>query len=150
MTTNRREIRRTARFSRGPIDARARLCEAGVMSVGRVELNSERGRDEWTSSRRLVLLYRGTCPRCRFLSRAAVVLSGNGIRRIPNDTAEAETLYLRHGEAQGKLALLRGSRLYVGQRVFAETGRAILWSWVARIPGLGRLVKPACQRGVET
>lgn len=87
-----------------------------------------------------VLLYRQTCPRCRFLSRTAVVLSGRGIRRVPNDTPEAAELYERHGEAVGKLALLHRGRLHTGRRVFAVGALAIADAWLARLPLVRRLV----------
>ena len=55
-----------------------------------------------------VLLYRGTCPRCRLLSRAVVVASGLAVRRI-----------------------------CVDRRVFVAVWWAIAACWLARIPGLG-------------
>jgi hypothetical protein len=100
----------------------------------RVALSSEAA----TALARRVLLYRHTCPRCRFLSRGVVLLSGNAIRRVPNDTPAAAVLYARHAEQEGKLALLHRSRLYTGRPVFAAAWWAILWCWLERIPLVGR------------
>lgn len=92
------------------------------------------------SGRQPILLFRGTCPRCRLLSRAVVVASGRGIRRLANDTPEAAGVYARHGVAAGKLALVHRGRIHVGRRVFAAAVWAIAASWLARIPGLGGVV----------
>jgi hypothetical protein len=81
------------------------------------------------------LLYRETCPRCRFLSRALVLLSGTVIRRIPNTSAEALAIYDRHGVAAGKLALLDGGRLFTDRRVFAMVWPVILEQWWLRLVG---------------
>jgi hypothetical protein len=74
------------------------------------------------------LLYRATCPKCRFLSAAIVIGSGRLIRRIPVDSAEAVALYARYGEGPGKLALLYRSRF--------RTGRAVPLSVMLALPGI--------------
>ena len=96
----------------------------------------------WSTARawQPVLLYRGTCPRCRLLSRAVVAASGLGIRRIANDAPEAAEVYARHGVAAGKLALVHRGRIRVGRRVFAAAVWVIAACWLARIPGLGGVV----------
>jgi predicted DCC family thiol-disulfide oxidoreductase YuxK len=95
-----------------------------------------------------VLLYRGTCPRCRFLSRAVVAISGFAIHRIANDTAAAAAIYARHGQPAGKLALVHRGRIHVGRQVFAVAWQAIASCWMARIPWLGRRYRRAAHKEV--
>jgi hypothetical protein len=111
-------------LSNARLDMRARLCHLGDRRM----------------VHHAILLYRQSCPRCRFLSRIVVVLSGRGVRRVPNDTPEAAELYERLGETVGKLALLHRGRLHTGRRVFAVAALAIADGWLARIPLVGRLV----------
>jgi predicted DCC family thiol-disulfide oxidoreductase YuxK len=96
-----------------------------------------------------VLLYRGTCPRCRVLSRAVVVASGLAVRRIANDTPEAAAVYAHHGVAAGKLALVHRGRIRVDRRVFAAVWWVIAACWLARIPGLGGVIHRGRGRGKE-
>lgn len=98
---------------------------------------------------RPVLLYRGTCPRCRVLSRAVVVASGLAVRRIANDTPEAAAVYARHGVTAGKLALVHRGRMCVDRRVFAAVWWVIAACWLARIPGLGSVVDRGLGRDEE-
>ncbi len=83
----------------------------------------------------LAVLYRATCPRCRFLSRALVLLSGGVLQRIPNGSPEALAIYERHGAPAGKLALLDGERLCTDRRVFVLVWPAVLRRWRLRIVG---------------
>jgi len=96
-----------------------------------------------------LLLYRRTCPRCRFLSRAVIALSGGGIRRVATDSTEAALLYARHGAPGGKLALRHRGRLHVGRRVFAAAWWTILWCWLVRIPLVGRLWRRRARAEVD-
>jgi hypothetical protein len=105
--------------------------------IDKVNIGMRSAAREWQP----VLLYRSTCPRCRFLSRAVVVASGLAVRRIANDTPEAAAVYARHGVAAGKLALVHRGRIYAGRRVFAATWWVIGACWLGRVPGLGSVIR---------
>jgi hypothetical protein len=63
---------------------------------------------------RPTLLYRATCPKCRFLSAAIVALSCGWVQRISVDSPEAMRLYDRFGQNPGKLALLYRGGFHCG------------------------------------
>jgi len=96
---------------------------------------------------RAVLLYRSTCPRCRFLSALVVLLSGRAIRRVPNHTEEAAALYARHQRGAGKLALFNGRRAYWDRAVYSSAWKVILWCWIGRIPLLGGVLLQSRRSG---
>lgn len=80
-----------------------------------------------------VLLYRATCPRCRFLSRLLVGLSLGTLRRIPVDSDEARELYDLHGQERGKLAVLHRGRFTTGGRIVPALGIAIAEACLRRV-----------------
>jgi hypothetical protein len=62
------------------------------------------------------LLYRVTCKKCRILSRLVVVLSLGYIRRIPNNSPEAQRLFKTYQGNSSKIILIRGDKVYIGFR----------------------------------
>lgn len=70
-----------------------------------------------------VLLYRGSCRRCRWLARIAVMASGGALRRIALDSEAAQHLYERYPATRGKLALIDGQRYWCGLAVLAAGAR---------------------------
>jgi hypothetical protein len=63
-----------------------------------------------------LLLYRGTCAKCRRISLAIVWLSLGYVRRIPLSSPEASQLCARHGLLPGKLVLVGQQRVFAGWR----------------------------------
>lgn len=84
---------------------------------------------ELGADRRAILLYRGTCPKCRFLSRLAVALSAGTLRRIPIDSDAATALYRRIPQSDGRLALFSASGVTTGWRVVPAGVRVLLSAW---------------------
>ena len=82
-------------------------------------------------NRGVVLLYRSTCPKCRALSLAIVLLSLGWVRRLPLASVDAVKLYNAHSMRPGKLAVAGYGRMFAG------------WSV---IPGFGVLAAKAIQR----
>jgi predicted DCC family thiol-disulfide oxidoreductase YuxK len=62
------------------------------------------------------LLYRATCKKCRILSRLVVVLSLGYIRRIPNNSPEAQSLFKAYQVDASKVILIKGDKVYIGFR----------------------------------
>jgi len=87
-----------------------------------------------------VLVYRGTCAKCRFLSRLVVILSSGTIRREALGSDMAERLARDHPETRGKLALIDGGRIVYGTRVFLEAPFWIL------LLALRRVISPGDDR----
>lgn len=85
-----------------------------------------------------VLLYRGTCSRCRLLSRILTLLSLGVLARLPIGSRDAERLYERFPRSRGKLALVGPHGVYVGPelprgawRVFMD---ALSFRWRSSAP----------------
>jgi hypothetical protein len=53
-----------------------------------------------------ILLYRATCGKCRFASIALVVVTCGFLRRVPVDSPDAISIYVRFHQQPGKLALV--------------------------------------------
>ena len=75
------------------------------------------------------LLYRGTCTKCRYLSRLAVLMSLNKIRRVPINSDEAGRLYAAYPGTQGQLALFHPGGLVTSWHVVPMGTKLILESW---------------------
>jgi len=84
-----------------------------------------------------VLLYRGSCARCRVLSRLAVLLTLGTLRRVPLDSDEADRLRQLYPVTRGKLALIDGRRVVHGARVVVEAPRWMLRGVARRVLSLG-------------
>ena len=81
-----------------------------------------------------VLLYAGRCGKCRFLSRAIVLLSLGTIERVPLERQEAEDFYIRkHPQARGNPVLVEGDKLTYGAAVLLSIPRFLLRSWLVRL-----------------
>jgi predicted DCC family thiol-disulfide oxidoreductase YuxK len=76
--------------------------------------------------RRAILLYRASCPKCRLISKAIVVLSCGRIRRVPLDSATARALYDRFGEPQARIALFYRGAFRIGRAIPASMAMAFL------------------------
>jgi hypothetical protein len=76
-----------------------------------------RGVRDGRGSGRPLLLYRGTCWKCRLLSRLVVLLSLNAIERSPLESARAARATASYPEARGKLLLMTPYGPIVGGRV---------------------------------
>lgn len=77
---------------------------------------------------RFRLLYNASCPPCRTLSRLAVAMSLNAIRRVALDSPETTALRARYPAWRSELLLVDDatSRAWIGPAVFAAVPRAIL------------------------
>ena len=75
---------------------------------------------------RPTLFYKPTCPPCRWMSKAAVVLSMGVIRRVPISSEEAAVIYREHPGREGQLMLRQGRRVSFQRRVFAEVPLILL------------------------
>ncbi|RKH56652.1 hypothetical protein [Corallococcus llansteffanensis] len=91
-----------------------------------------------SGSDRPVLLYRGSCPKCRLLSRLAVLAALGSLRRIPIGSDEADLLYRRHPGTEGQLALFHGDRLATGPGVIPRALLLFLRIWTGRLVSLAR------------
>lgn len=81
---------------------------------------------------RPLLLYRGTCGKCRLISRLLVALSLATIRRAPIRSEEAERVLRAHPERKGKLALIRGAEIVTGWPVVPAVLGCVIGSWIPR------------------
>jgi predicted DCC family thiol-disulfide oxidoreductase YuxK len=84
-----------------------------------------------------VLFYRGTCPRCRLLSRIVTLLSLGQVKRLPIGSSEAQRLYELYPESRGKLALIVLGRVYVGAELLRGAWRAFshaVFGWRSSAP----------------
>lgn len=80
-----------------------------------------------------VLLYRGSCPKCRLLSRLAVIAALGVLRRIPIGSDEADHLYRLHPGTQGQLALFHRGLVATGPRVIPAALGLFLRIWTGRL-----------------
>lgn len=78
------------------------------------------------SARPPLLIYRDTCPKCRFLSRLAVMLSLGSIERVSLVSARAQGLTQEHPEIEGKLTLLYPTGSVTGWNVVPASVRHTL------------------------
>lgn len=70
----------------------------------------------------LALLFAASCPKCRWMARAVIWLSGHSIRGIPLDRPQWRHLYDRIlPESRGSPILIHNGRLIWGWRLFAMT-----------------------------
>lgn len=67
-----------------------------------------------------ILLYRGTCAKCRLISRLVVGLSLGLVRRVPVLSPEARDLYDAYFIKSGKLALVGKGRMFTDARAVLE------------------------------
>jgi hypothetical protein len=81
---------------------------------------------------RPVLIYRDTCPKCRFLSRLVVLASLHSIHRIPIRSVDAENIMRLHPEISGKLALFHHSNAATGWSVVPLAMKCVVRSWITR------------------
>lgn len=79
-----------------------------------------------------VLVYRGTCPKCRMLSRLAVLLSAGSLRRVPLDAPEAELLHSLYPDSQGRIAVF-------GHGIVAYGGKALSAAFFIMLRSIARL-----------
>jgi predicted DCC family thiol-disulfide oxidoreductase YuxK len=70
-----------------------------------------------------ILLYRGSCRRCRWLARMAVIASAGSLRRVALDSEAAARLYELYPATRGKLALIDGERFWCGLGVVPAAAR---------------------------
>jgi hypothetical protein len=82
-------------------------------------------------NRGVILLYRSTCPKCRALSLAIVLLSVGWVRRLPLASVDAIKVYDAHSMRPGKLTVVGYGRAFSGWRV---------------VPGFGVLAAKAIQQ----
>jgi predicted DCC family thiol-disulfide oxidoreductase YuxK len=80
---------------------------------------------------RRVLLYRGTCGKCRTLSRVIVLASLGRVRRVPIGSPEAEALYTRDPAARNRLALAHGAAIQTGRAMTANLAGVVVMNGVA-------------------
>jgi hypothetical protein len=74
------------------------------------------------SANRTVLLYAGSCPRCRWMARAILWLSAGRIKGVPLDVPEWRQFYERElPESRGSPVLVRNGTPRWGARVFPLT-----------------------------
>ena len=81
----------------------------------------------------VVLLYRSTCRKCRFLSQCLALCSFGWIRRIPSQSHEAAELCASYGVTPRKLAVIGYGRVFTG------------WHAVPAVPALALLALRAWQ-----
>jgi hypothetical protein len=86
-----------------------------------------------SGSERPILLYRGSCPKCRLLSRLAVIAALGVLRRIPIGSDEADRLYRRHPGTEGQLALFHGDLMATGPRVIPLALLLFIRIWAGRL-----------------
>ena len=79
--------------------------------------------------RRPHLFFNGHCPPCRWMSRLAVRLSLGSIRRVPLESADAQTLYEAYPQARGQIVLLYRQYMSFGRPVFAALPLVVLAHW---------------------
>lgn len=92
---------------------------------------------------RPVLLYRGACPKCRVLSRLAVLASLGSIRREPIGSARAEALNDAYPGTHGQLTLFIDDAATTGWRVIPRAAGHVLAVWRDR---LLRIANPRSRR----
>ena len=78
----------------------------------------------------VVLLYRGTCAKCRCVSRLIAILSLNAVERVPFNSARAESYLRLHPQARGKLVLQTAAGPAIGSRAIAPLVGLILRAWL--------------------
>jgi hypothetical protein len=81
------------------------------------------------SANRPLLLYRDTCPKCRFLSKLLVRLSLNRIERVPIASARAAEVVRLYPGCHQKLTLMDKGRFAIGWRVVPKAASCLLRSW---------------------
>jgi hypothetical protein len=80
---------------------------------------------------RPLLLYAGSCPKCRFLSRCVVLLSLKTIRRVPLERDEWEKFYyVDYPQARGYPVLFIKGRQVFGAHVFLAVPLLIIKTWI--------------------
>jgi hypothetical protein len=78
-----------------------------------------------------LLLYAGSCPKCAFLSRCVVLLSGKTIRRVPLERPEWEKFYfVDYPQARGYPVLFIKGRPVFGARVFVAVPFLLIRTWI--------------------
>jgi hypothetical protein len=81
-----------------------------------------------------LLLYAGSCPKCRALARLTVLLSLHTVRKEPLEKPEWQKFYYEeYPQARGYPVLFLDGRPIFGRRVFLAVPRVILTCWVARL-----------------
>lgn len=89
---------------------------------------------------RPVLLYAGTCPKCRFVSAFLVALALGTLTRLPLDHEEAQAFHREHPEARGYPALIQGpigaERMTWGLGLLAAVPRLLLGAWWSKLRAL--------------
>lgn len=84
--------------------------------------------------KRPLLLYAGSCPKCRFLSWLVVALSLGVVRRVPLERPEWKRFYeVDHPEARGYPVLFRRGRPVLGARVFWMVPVVLIETWVGLV-----------------
>jgi hypothetical protein len=90
-----------------------------------------------------VLVYRSTCPKCRWLSKIALIITFNQLRRIPLSSDEAQQIYAAFPGTKNKLAVFYRGKLYIGKKVIGGITHFFLRELVFerfRCIGLGRTI----------
>jgi hypothetical protein len=86
------------------------------------------------NTERALLVYRDTCPKCRFLSRLAVLLSFASVERVPINSARAEELMRAYPRGKGKLAVIHRDGFATGWKtvpaLLRHVPRALFYSHV--------------------
>ncbi len=80
-----------------------------------------------------VLLYRGSCRRCRWLARLAVIVSAGALRRAALGSDAAQQLYEHYPATRGKLALIDGDRYWCGPGVLVSGARLAIIGLLRRL-----------------
>lgn len=91
--------------------------------------------DDWrahVNNERHLLLYAGSCPRCRALARAVGVLSFGTVDLVSLERPEWRKFYYEDfPQAQGFPVLFLHGEPVFGWRVFLYTPRLVLHQWLA-------------------
>jgi hypothetical protein len=81
-----------------------------------------------------LLLYAGSCQKCRLLSRLVVALSLNNIRRVPLEKPEWRKFYYEDfPQAKGYPVLFLGGRPVFGLRVFMLVPVTVVYGWMMAV-----------------
>jgi hypothetical protein len=90
---------------------------------------------------RPVLLYAGSCPKCRWLSQAVVVASAGTVLRVPMEKPEWEKFYYQDfPQARGHPVLFVEGEPIFGSAVFRAVPVVVARTWVNKIH---RLLRPS-------
>jgi len=108
-----------------------RLADA-LHVQGRLDAGGKDSRaDRRSDLEKLVLLYAGTCSRCRFLSLCIVIWSLGRVKRVPLDVPQWQKLYDEHlPDARGFPVLVLEEGPIYGKRVFLVVPLVVFQSWV--------------------